>query len=81
MTSDQLTVETTVKQVIADYKKIKPSDIHVEALLNEDLNIDSLGRLEIAFQIQNQFKVEIPDEDLPNIRTVSDVIAYIQDHK
>lgn len=54
------------------------SDVTLEADLTEDLNIDSLTMVEIIVSAQDKFDVEIPDEDLKDLRTVQDVVSYVQ---
>ncbi len=44
----------------------------------DDLDIDSLSMVEIAVAAQDKFGVEIPDDELKNLRTVQDVISYVQ---
>ena len=44
----------------------------------DDLDIDSLSMVEIAVAAQDKFGVEIPDEELKNLRTVQDVVDYVQ---
>lgn len=54
------------------------SDVTLEADLIEDLEIDSLTMVEIIASTQSKFGVEIPDEDLKELRTVQDVVAYVR---
>ena len=49
-----------------------------EADLIEDLNIDSLTMVEIIVSAQSKFGVEIPDKDLKDLRTVQDVVDYVE---
>jgi acyl carrier protein len=44
----------------------------------DDLDIDSLSMVEIAVAAQDKFGVEIPDDELKNLKTVKDVVAYVQ---
>jgi acyl carrier protein len=54
------------------------SDVTPEADLIEDLNIDSLTMVEIIVSAQSKFGVEIPDKDLKDLRTVQDVVDYVE---
>jgi acyl carrier protein len=54
------------------------SDVTLEADLIEDLDIDSLIMVEIIVSVQDKFGVEIPDEALKDLRTVQDVVDYVQ---
>jgi acyl carrier protein len=53
-------------------------DITPEKSFVDDLDIDSLSMVEIAVQTEDKYGVKIPDEDLAGLRTVGDVVAYIQ---
>jgi acyl carrier protein len=54
------------------------SQVTPEADLIEDLNIDSLAWVEIIVSVQEKFGIEIPDADLRGLRTVQDVVRYVQ---
>ena len=54
------------------------ADITPEKSFVDDLDIDSLSMVEIAVQTEDKYGVKIPDEDLASLRTVGDVVAYIQ---
>jgi acyl carrier protein len=54
------------------------SDVTLEADLVADLDIDSLTMVEIIVSAQDKFGVEIPDADLKDLRTVQDVVGYVQ---
>jgi acyl carrier protein len=75
----------TEKQIIADLAEvievvtgIVPSEITPEKSFVDDLDIDSLSMVEIAVQAEYKYGVKIPDEDLAGLRTVGDVVDYIQ---
>jgi len=56
-----------------DVATIKPGDV-----LRDDLGLDSLATIELLYQIEDAFDLEIPDTDLPGLVTVADVTAYLQ---
>ena len=67
-----------VRTALADYlkrdvKTIKPSDA-----LRNDLGLDSMATIELVYQIEDAFDVQIPDQDLPSLVTVANVTAYIE---
>jgi acyl carrier protein len=64
--------------IISEYLVIKPEKIHLEADLKEDLGIDSLDIVEITLAIEDKFDIEIPDKDIPDIRTVDQIIKYVE---
>ena len=51
------------------------------ATFNEDLGADSLDLFELVMAFEDKFDVKIPEEDLEKIKTVGDVVKYIQDNK
>ena len=53
-------------------------DINPELNLTEDLNADSLDTVELVMALEEEFKIEIPDEDAANLLTVQDIIDYIR---
>jgi len=57
-----------------DVKTIKPSDA-----LRNDLGLDSMATIELVYEIEDAFAVEIPDKDLPTLVTVANVIAYLEE--
>jgi acyl carrier protein len=75
-----LTVESRVKKVIARKLEMDPEKIKLESRFVEDLAMDSLARVEIMMNFEEEFKefsVEIPDDAAEKIKTVADAIAYI----
>jgi acyl carrier protein len=54
------------------------SQVTPAADLTDDLNIDSLVLVEIIVSVQDKFGIEIPDEDLRDLKTVQDVVSYVQ---
>lgn len=65
-------------QIIEEVTGIEPSEVTVDKSFVDDLDIDSLSMVEIAVQTEDKYGVKIPDEDLASLRTVGDVVAYIQ---
>jgi acyl carrier protein len=54
------------------------SKVRLQDNLREDLGLDSLAMLEMVFEVEEAFNLEIPDEDLTKITTVGDVAAYVE---
>lgn len=65
-------------EIIEEVTGIEPSEVTVEKSFVDDLDIDSLSMVEIAVQTEDKYGVKIPDEDLAGLRTVGDVVGYIQ---
>ena len=68
-------------QGIAEQLGMDTAEIKPESRLIEDLKADSLDVVAMIVDMENEFSIQIPDEDLPTLRTVADVIAYIEAHK
>ncbi len=69
------------ERIIAGLAKIKmkpAAEIHKQSRLIEDLEIDSLDTLDLIFQLEEEFNIEIPQEDQLPFVTVQDVITYVE---
>jgi acyl carrier protein len=73
-------VEQTVKEILAKQLKIDTAKIKPEVLLAEDLRMDSFGALETAFELEDKFAIQIPNDVLYNVKTVKDIVDYIAEH-
>ncbi|GED13204.1 MULTISPECIES: acyl carrier protein [Aneurinibacillus] len=70
-----------VKKIIVDRLGVDESEIKEEASFKDDLGADSLDVVELVMELEDEFDLEISDEDAEKITTVGDVIKYIQAHK
>ncbi len=76
-----MTVEQRVKEIIAEQLGIKDlAEITNEASFIDDLGADSLDTVELVMAFEEEYGVEIPDEDAEKIRTVQTAIDYINEH-
>lgn len=66
-----------LSSIIEEVTGIEPSEITLESSFVDDLDIDSLSMVEIAVQTEDKYGVEIPTEDLVELRTVGDTVNYI----
>ena len=76
-----LTIESRVKKVIAKKLEMDPEKIKLDSRFVGDLAMDSLARVEIMMNFEEEFKdskVEIPDDAAEKIKTVADAISYIE---
>lgn len=69
-----------VKAIIADKLSIEEDEITMESSFIEDLGADSLDIVELIMALEDEFELEIPDEEAENISTVADVVEYIREH-
>ncbi|GAB3140716.1 MULTISPECIES: acyl carrier protein [Microbispora] len=65
-------------KIINEITGISADEVTPEKSFVDDLDIDSLSMVEIAVAAQDEFGVEIPDDQLKNLKTVKDVISFIQ---
>ena len=72
--------EDRVKKIIIEQLEVSPDKVKPEASFAEDLKADSLAVVELVLALEEQFKLEIPDEDTEKIKTVGDAINYIKSH-
>ncbi|MEN9799727.1 MAG: hypothetical protein RL653_3424 [Pseudomonadota bacterium] len=74
-------IESKVKNIITDQLGVSEDEIKLESSFIEDLGADSLDIVELVMAMEEEFEVEIPDEEAANIKTVGDAINYIKNHK
>lgn len=67
-----------IKEIIARELMVEESDITLETDIQNDLGADSLTVVDLAMALEDEFDVELPDEDLESIRTVGDIVNYIK---
>ncbi len=70
-------VEHTVKEILAKQLRTDTASINPEALLAQDLGLDSFGSVETAFELEEKFAIQIPNEALYNVKTVKDIVDYV----
>ncbi len=73
-------LEARVKKVIAEKLGVDEATIKNEAAFVEDLGADSLDTVELVMALEEEFNVQIPDEDAEKITTVQQAIDYVKSH-
>ena len=71
-------LEQDVKELIADIIEVDPASLDPDANLVEDLGMDSMMALEILAAVEKQFKIKLPEDELPKITTVNRAIEVAQ---
>jgi acyl carrier protein len=74
-------LEARVKSIIADQLGVAEDEIRLDSKFIDDLGADSLDIVELVMAMEEEFQMEIPDEEAENIRTVQDALNYIKDHQ
>ncbi len=74
-------VESRVRDIISEQLGVAANEVTPQASFIEDLGADSLDIVELVMALEEEYGMEISDEDAEKIRTVKDVVDYIQVHK
>ncbi|MDD5261596.1 MAG: acyl carrier protein [Methylacidiphilales bacterium] len=72
-------IEEKVKEIIVEQLSVNPEQVTPEAKFIEDLGADSLDVVELVMAFEEQFSIEVPDEDAEKLTSVGDVIKYIEE--
>ena len=72
-------IEERVKEIIVEQLSVNAEQVTSNAKFIEDLGADSLDVVELVMAFEEQFGVEVPDEDAEKLQTVGDVVKYIED--
>jgi len=76
-----MSVADRVKEIIVEQLGVSPEQVTDNASFVDDLRADSLDTVELVMALEEEFDLEIPDEDAEKIRTVGDTVMYIEQHK
>ncbi|HEY8484371.1 MAG TPA: acyl carrier protein [Longimicrobiales bacterium] len=71
-------IEERVKEIIVNELGVEPEKVTEEASFVEDLGADSLDTVELVMAFEEEFGIEIPDEDAEQLQTVGDAIRYLK---
>ena len=66
-----------VYDTLADYLRCDSTTLHPEDSLRDDLGLDSLQTIELVYQVESVFDIQIPDEDFGRLRTIGEVVTYL----
>jgi acyl carrier protein len=69
-----------VKSIIVEQLGVPPEDVNAEASFIEDLGADSLDIVELIMALEEEYDIEISDEDAEKLQTVGDAVNYIAEH-
>ena len=74
------TVEERVKKLICEQLGVKEEEVKDDASFVDDLGADSLDTVELVMALEEEFDVEIPDDDAEKITTVKEAVAFVEAH-
>ena len=69
-----------VKEILIDQLDAEEEKVTMEASIVDDLGADSLDLVDLVMSLEEEFDIEIPDEQVENIKTVGDIVKYIEDN-
>jgi acyl carrier protein len=72
-------IEQRVKDIIVEQLGVKPEQVVPAAKFIEDLGADSLDTVELVMALEEEFGIEVPDEQAEKLQSVGDVIKYVED--
>ena len=73
-------IEKRIKEIVAEQLGVDEAQVTNESSVMDDLGADSLDTVELVMALEEEFEIEISDEDAEKIQTVQDAIDYITDH-
>ncbi|MDD6237235.1 MAG: acyl carrier protein [Clostridiales bacterium] len=69
-----------VKSILIDQLDVEEEKVTPEASITDDLGADSLDIVDLVMSLEEEFDLEIPDDQVENIKTVGDIVKYIEDN-
>ena len=70
-------VEKKIFDLLKAFDKVDPKKLRIDAHLSNDLGFDSLDRVDVLMAVEEEFNLEIPDEDIDKMLTVKDTVEYV----
>lgn len=67
-----------VREILAEQLDVDKDRIEMNSKLAEDLGADSLDAIDIVMTIEDQYAIEVPDENIENMKTVEDIVSFIE---
>jgi acyl carrier protein len=73
-------IQDKVKDIIVEQLGVNPEQVTQEAKFIEDLGADSLDTVELVMAFEEEFGIDVPDEEAEKLQSVGDVVRYVEDH-
>ena len=70
-----------IRKILSEQLEIEEDDITLDSNIVEDLGADSLDLVDLVMSVEEEFEIEVPDEEIENIKTVGDVVNFIESNK
>lgn len=70
-----------IRAILCQQLDVEEDSITMETNIIDDLNADSLDLVDLLMSLEDEFDVEVPDEDVENIKTVGDLVRYVENNK
>ena len=67
-----------LKDIIAEQLSVEADEVNMDSNIQDDLGADSLDVVDLLMSIEDEFEVEVPDEEIENIKTVGALVSYIE---
>ena len=71
-------IQAGLAEILEEVAGVTPADATPEKSFTDDLDVDSLSMVEVVVAAEERFGVKIPDDEVPNLKTVGDAVSYIQ---
>ncbi len=68
-------------EILEEVAGVNPDDVAADKSFSDDLDVDSLSMVEVVVAAEEKFSVKIPDDEVQNLKTVGDAVAYIEQHQ
>ena len=78
--ADENNIEQKVRDIIVEQLGVNADQVTTDAKFIEDLGADSLDTVELVMAYEEEFGIEVPDEEAEKLMTVGNVVQYIEDH-
>ncbi len=70
-----------IREILCQQLDVEEDAVTMESSIMEDLNADSLDVVDLLMTMEDEFDIEVPDEDVEKMKTVGDLVKYVEAHK
>ena len=69
-----------VREIICEQFDVDEESVTLDTDIREDLDADSLDMVDLVMSFEDEFKIEVPDSDIETVKTVGDIVKFIEEH-